>query len=197
LAKKYPVPDNGEKHWLGDLTLDSRGNVYASDSISPAIYAIRMEKDEIELFCAASPMINPQGLVLADEENKLLVADYLKGFFLIDLRTREVAPVSAPQNAAVNGSDGIYRVGNDIVAVQNGIKPNRVARLKFTKDWRAIEKVDVLEANNPLFDEPTLGVLVEDSFYFIANSQWGAIDEKGQLAPAEKLRDPIVLRIKL
>ena len=35
LLKKYPVPDDGRKHWLGDLALDSHGNVYASDSLSP------------------------------------------------------------------------------------------------------------------------------------------------------------------
>ena len=60
-----------------------------------------------------------------------------------------------------------------------------------------VEKLEVIEANNPVFDEPTLGVVVGEQFYFIANSQWGAIDEKGRLASAEKLRDPIVLRLKL
>jgi hypothetical protein len=60
-----------------------------------------------------------------------------------------------------------------------------------------IERLETIEANNPLFDEPTLGVLVKDTFYLIANSQWGMIDEKGQLAPAEKLKEPVVLKIKL
>jgi hypothetical protein len=46
-------------------------------------------------------------------------------------------------------------------------------------------------------DEPTLGVLVKDKFYLIANSQWGAIDEKGQLAPPEKLKEHVVLKINL
>ncbi|MCA1642610.1 MAG: hypothetical protein LC785_11810 [Acidobacteria bacterium] len=56
---------------------------------------------------------------------------------------------------------------------------------------------ETLEANNPAFDEPTLGVLARDQFYFVANSQWGAIDEKGRLAPDEKLREPVVLKLKL
>ena len=197
LLKKYFVPDDGQKHWLGDLTLDSRGNVYASDSLSPALYVIRTEKDVIELFCGGPPFINPQGLALTPDETKLLMADYLKGFFLIDLRTKQVSPVTVPENVAAQGCDGIYRVGDDIIAVQNGIKPNRVVRLTLSKDWRAIEKLAVLEANNPLFDEPTLGVVVDNRFYFIANSQWGAIDDNGQLAPAEKLHDPIVLRLSL
>jgi hypothetical protein len=197
LLKKYFVPDDGKKHWSGDLTLDSRGNVYASDSASPALYVIRAEKDEIELLCAGPPFVNLQGLALTSDETKLLAADYLKGFFLVDLQTKQVTPVAVPDNVAAQGCDGIYRVGNDVIAVQNGIKPNRVVRLTFSSDWRAIEKLDVLEANNPVFDEPTLGCVVGSNFYFIANSQWGEIDDDGQLAPEEKLRDPIILRIKL
>jgi len=197
LLKKYFVPDDGQKHWLGDLTLDSRGNVYASDSLSPTLYVIRAEKDEIELLCAGSPFVNLQGLTLTPDETKLLVADYLKGFFLVELQSKQVTPVAIPDNVAAQGCDGIYRVGNDIIAVQNGIKPNRVVRLTFGNDWRAIEKLEVLEANNPVFDEPTLGVVVGNKFYFIANSQWAAIDEDGQLAPDEKLRDPIILRLNL
>lgn len=38
---------------------------------------------------------------------------------------------------------------------------------------------------------------VKDTFYYITNSQWGAINDKGELAPAEKLRDPVILKVKL
>ncbi|HVF57744.1 MAG TPA: hypothetical protein VM934_16445 [Pyrinomonadaceae bacterium] len=48
-----------------------------------------------------------------------------------------------------------------------------------------------------MFDEPALGVLVKDDFYFISNSRWGGIDEEGRLAPPDKLKDPVVLKIKL
>jgi sugar lactone lactonase YvrE len=197
LLKKYPVPDDGRKHWLGDLALDSHGNIYASDSLSPAIYVIRPEQDKIELFLAGAPFINPQGIVPTPDEKKLLMADYLKGLFLIDLQTKDVVEVAAPQNVTLGGIDGIYRVGTDIIAVQNGITPNRVIRLKLCSDWLVVEKQEVIEANNPVFDEPTLGVVANGRFYIIANSQWGAIDDKGHLAPSEKLRDAVVLRLNL
>ena len=197
LVKKYPVPDDGQKHWLGDLTIDSKGDVYASDSLSPAIYVIRRDKNKIESFVGGSPFINPQGLVLTPDEKKLVMADYLKGLFLIDLQTKQVQEIAAPANTTVLGIDGIYRAGRNIIAVQNGIRPNRIVRMRLSDDFRKVEKMEVLEANNPLFDEPTLGVLVDNRFYFIANSQWGAIDEKGGLAPDEKLKDPIILSLEL
>jgi hypothetical protein len=197
LLRKYPVPDDGRKHWLGDLALDSHGNIYASDSLSPAVYVIRQEKDAIESFVAGSPFINPQGIVLTSDEKKLVMADYLKGLFLIDLQTKQVQAISAPTNVTLLGIDGIYRAGHEIIGVQNGITPNRVVRMKLSDDCTKVEKFEVLEANNPLFDEPTLGVVVGDRFYFIANSQWGAIDAQGRLALPEKLRDPIILRLNL
>lgn len=54
-----------------------------------------------------------------------------------------------------------------------------------------------MEANNPLFDEPTLGVLVKDSFYYVANSQWGTIDKTGKRASPDKLRETVILKMKL
>jgi hypothetical protein len=48
-----------------------------------------------------------------------------------------------------------------------------------------------------LFDEPTLGVLNGNALFYIANSQWAMIDDKGKLAPEEKLREPVVLKMKL
>jgi hypothetical protein len=50
-----------------------------------------------------------------------------------------------------------------------------------------IDAFKVLEANNPVFDEPTLAVLSGDTMFYIANSQWAAIDEKGKLAGDDKL----------
>jgi hypothetical protein len=54
----------------------------------------------------------------------------------------------------------------------------------------------VLEANNPVSDEPTLGVVVKDNFYYVANSEWGAVDRNGKLSE-DKLRDTIILKMKL
>ena len=62
---------------------------------------------------------------------------------------------------------------------------------------RCVERLEVLEANNPVFLEPTLGVLVKDTFFFIANSQWPLIGEDGKFADETKLLDPVVLKIKL
>jgi hypothetical protein len=197
LIKKYILPNKPKSHWFGDLVLNARGDVFATDSISPEIYFISREKDEIELFLAGPPFVNLQGLDFTPDEKHLFVADYAKGIFLIDLATKKCADLSPAPNLTLLGIDGLYSYKGTLLAVQNGINPPRLVRLYLSRDMNRIERLETIEANDPAFDEPTLGVLVKDSFYLIANSQWGAIDEKGQLAPVDKLKEPTVLKIKL
>ncbi len=197
LIKKYLLPNQPEPHWLGDLVLTARGDVYATDSISPAIYRITRAKDELELFIEGSGFVSPQGLDLTPDEKHLLMADYSKGIFLINLETKKEINLAPAPGSTLLGIDGLYRYGDSLIAVQNGVNPQRVVRLFLNKAFDQVLRVEIVEANHPSFDEPTLGVLVKDSFYYIANSQWGAIDEKGQLAPVEKLREPVILKMKL
>ncbi|MDX6694485.1 MAG: hypothetical protein QOF02_2088 [Blastocatellia bacterium] len=197
LIKKYLLSNSLKAHWLGDLALNSRGDVFASDSISPAIYTIPRQKDELEVFLESKLFVNPQGLDLTPDENHLFMADYLTGVFVIDLKTKRVANLAPAPRSTLFGLDGLYFYKGSLIGVQNGIAPPRVVRLFLSSDLTSVKRLEVIEANNPVFDEPTLGVLVKDHFYLIANSQWGMIDKKGQMAEADKLKDPIALKIKL
>jgi hypothetical protein len=70
------------------------------------------------------------------------------------------------------GIDGLYYHKSTLIGGQNGVNPQRVIRLTLSKDVNRFDRFETLEANNPAFDEPTLGVLVKHDFYFIAHSQW-------------------------
>ena len=141
------------------------------------------------------PFVSPQGLDFTPDEKKLFLADYAKGVFLIDLITKKVTNISA--DFTLLGIDGLYYYRGSLIGVQNGVNPERVIKLSLNRDLTRFDHFETLEANNPAFDEPTLGVLLKDRFYVIANSQWGAIDEAGHLAPDDKLKYPIILKIKL
>ena len=197
LLKKYILPKGARGHWLGDLVLSSRGDVFTTDSITPAIYFISRQKDELEMFLEDPAFVNLQGLDFTVDGKHLFVADYAKGIFRIDLQTKKVVTLDLAPDITLLGIDGLYSYKGTLLAVQNGINPPRLVRLFLNPELDRVERLTTLAANDPLFDEPTLGVLVKDNFYLIANSQWGAIDEKGRLAAVEKLKDPIVLKIKL
>jgi hypothetical protein len=126
----------------------------------------------------------------------LFMADYLKGIFSIEMKTRKVSLVTPGASMNLLGIDGLYSYRGGLVAVQNGLQPNRIVELVLDSSTSRVLRFKVLEANNPLFDEPTLAVIVNDSLFYIANSQWSTVDDKGQLAGAEKLRDPVILKLK-
>jgi tetratricopeptide (TPR) repeat protein len=197
LAGKYMLADDSKQHWLGDLAINSRGDVYTTDSLTPALYVLRLGAERLEPVLEGEPFVSPQGLDFTSDEKRLFVADYAKGVFVVDLLTKRYAPLVPAQDSTMLGIDGLYFYRGGLVAVQNGVNPQRVVRLFLSKDLSRVERFQTVAANDPAFDEPTLGVLVRSQFYFIANSQWGALDEQGRLAPEEKLKEPVILKLGL
>jgi hypothetical protein len=95
------------------------------------------------------------------------------------------------------GIDGLYFYKGSLIGIQNGVNPYRVIRVKLSGDMRAYETFEIMESNNPLFSEPTLGVIRNGELLFNANSQWDAINEQGQFTAPEKLQELRVLKLKL
>jgi sugar lactone lactonase YvrE len=197
LIRKYGLSNTAKPHWLGDLVVDSSGDVFVTDSLTPALYVIKEGDERLLPLMEGEPFVSPQGLAFTKDGQGLFVADYSKGLFLYDLKTGRTAQVSPARAVTLVGIDGLYYYKGSLIAIQNGTRPHRVARIFLSADMMRAERLEVIEANNPLFDEPTLGVLVEDSFYYIANSQWGSVDKTGKLAAEDKLREPVILKTKL
>jgi hypothetical protein len=95
------------------------------------------------------------------------------------------------------GVDGLYFQKGKLIGIQNGTSPQRVVRFSLSRDNLRLTRAETLEANHADFNEPTLGVLAGEDFYFVANSQWEMVDEKGAASAAEKWREPVVLRLRL
>ncbi len=196
LLKKYPLSNEKKKHALGDLIVTKNGDVYASDSVSPNIYRIENGKDELELFLSSDNFSSLQGLAFTPDEKILFAADYSKGVFRIEMKNKKIVQVAPDANTNPIAIDGLYFDRDNLIAIQNGFNPHRVARLFLNKDFSAITKSETLEANHADFNEPTLGVIVGKDFYYIANSQYEFMDKDGKLAE-DKLKEPVILRLKL
>lgn len=197
LIKSYIISNQPQAHVFGDLTISASGDAYISDSVSPAIYRIAHAKDELELFMTSDLFRSPQGLTFSTDEKHLFVADYSVGILKVDLSAKRAVKIAAPENVAFTTIDGMYFYKNSLLAIQNGINPQRVVRFFLNQNYERIERAGVIAANHPMFNEPTLGVLVRDTFYYIANSQWGNFNQDKTIFPLEKLQEPIVLKTKL
>lgn len=197
LIKKYLMIVPGEKHAFNDLALDSKGNLYISDTEARSLYQIDIKSDEISVFLPPGKLLSPQGLAFSEDEKSLYVADYALGIFSVNLATKELTKLAKPKGTTVAGIDCLARFENTLIAIQNGVQPNRVVRFYLDNTGKRIERSEIIEMNNNLFSDPTLGVIAKDSFYYIANGQWSSFNPDGTLFPTDKLQELVVLKTNL
>jgi sugar lactone lactonase YvrE len=195
LLGRYDVSGPGP-HALGDCVVAPNGDVYTTDSATPAVYVLRAGAAALEPLAGPGPFVSPQGLDLAPDGRTLFVADYARGLFRVDTRTGAATAIAQPEAVATLGVDGLYLLGGDLVGVQNGVRPQRVVRFRLDRDMRAVTAAEVLAANLPEFDEPTLGAVVGRDFYFVARSQWPHFRNDGTV-DAASLREPLVMKLRL
>jgi sugar lactone lactonase YvrE len=197
LKRRHVLPADGAEHLLGDLEVLRNGTIYTTDSKAGVLYALDSTSGKFTALTTPGQLASPQGLAISRDRKTLYVADYTQGLYAWDIGKKQLSRLDVGAGISVYGIDGLYWYENSLVAVQNGIRPHRVARFKLDPSGRRVLHARVLAANLPEFDEPTLGVVVGNRFSFVANSQWNRFDKNYKLPPKEQLRSPVVLRILL
>lgn len=194
---KYPLGGGAAGHNCNDLVVGTTGDVYVSDAESGEILVLAAGAAEFRTLIEAGQLRSPQGLALSPDDKILFAADYGGGLYRIDPATRVMTPLHAGPTVALIGIDGLLFHRNTLIAIQNGINPHRVVRLTLTPALDRIESAKILEMNNPLFDEPTLGTVADDDLYYVANSQWGRFNPDGTIYPDNRLAEPVILKMRL
>lgn len=189
------LPQGEAAQVLGDLIIADNNTIYTTDSLSGAVYRYFIEADEFEILVERGELGSPQGLVLDESGQYLYVADYIGGLFRVSLEDGDLVKLTVPENVTDYGIDGLYRYGDELIAIQNGIRPHRVVALKLAGDGLSVTGSNTLASNLAEFDEPTLGVVRGDDFYFVANSHWNRFDAENNLP--DDLSGPIILKIAL
>ena len=165
-------------HVFGSMCGDGKGNLYLSDSTEPEIYFYDSKADTLGLFLNAVSARNLQGIVFDEAANALWVADYIKGIMRVDLETKEIVWLQS-ENFIFKGIDGLAKMGEDLIAIQNGANPQRVIRLKISGD--TVASVSFLDKS--MFDkgEPTNGKYYPGlGFLYLCNTPWPHYDKEGQ-----------------
>lgn len=192
LRRRYAPPE-GAAHQLGDIAVAPDGEVFVSDADEGVVYRIERGAEEMEAF-ASDELVSPQGLAFSSDGRRVFVADYVRGIASLERESGELAWVAAADSVAVSGIDGMVRLGHRLIAVQNGVTPNRVVELRMDDEERRITSWRAVESATPLLTEPTHAVVVGGELFFIADSGWDRLEPNGRLKPGMVLEPAHVLR---
>ena len=191
LKARYPFQRQEERHFCDGVAIGSDGTIFVADSQGMAVLKISPGAKELATLLPQSAGISPQGMAVSADGKTLFVSDYMSGLYALNLKTKQVSRLESKAKASLAGIDGLIGYGNDLIAIQNGILPNRVVRLKMGPSQKEVLDVQVLEMNHPLFGEPTLGVIKGNMLLFVANNPISKFLDDHQLS---ELPTPVILQ---
>jgi sugar lactone lactonase YvrE len=157
---------------LGDLTVGPDGTIYASDSVGGAVFRLRPGDRAASVLVPEGRLRSPQGMVLSADGRRLYVADYAYGIGIVDPASGRVRRLAARRPAMLDGVDALLGDRGSLIAIQNGVNPHRIVRLRLDRAGETVIRVDVLERANPAWGEPSLGVIAGREMLYIADGQW-------------------------
>jgi sugar lactone lactonase YvrE len=167
-------PGDQQSHVLGDLTLGPDGSVFVTDSGGPVIWRLAPLAHELEPWVESAEFMSLQGIVALPGASALVVCDHANGLLRVDLAARSVRRIEAPADTTLIGLDGLALAANgDVIAIQNGLRPNRVLRVVLDPSGETCTSVTVLESGHLTMAAPSLGCIATDGdFFFVANAGW-------------------------
>lgn len=197
LIKKYELSNKPSVHFLNDLTINSRGDAFITDTVTGDIYLISRKRDELELFVSLGQQAYPNGIDVSDDGKHLFVAAN-GGIRVVNSHDKTSRILKLPDGVSPVVIDGLYFYKGGLIAIQPFADQRKVVRYSLDERANAVTTVEVIEPEHTLFNQPTTGVIVGQDFYYIANSQLqlfrrmykpdGAYD-KGQLSDVVVLRE--------
>jgi sugar lactone lactonase YvrE len=178
------------------MTLTANGDALVSDGEGGGIYRVLANGDQLERLDGGD-FISPQTPAMHPDDKHIFVPDYVRGIGLLDMTTKQVRWLSSEGRFALDGIDGLYFDHGKLIAVQNGSSPERVIMFTLDETLSRVTADTVVERATSTLGDPTHGVVVEQKFYYIANSGWDVIDEHGNMKPGVKQSQAHVMKFEI
>lgn len=196
LLAKY-LPEGNRDFIFGDLTLDHSGNVFISDSKNNIIFKIDRSSDKLEEFFTSKEFWNLQGITVTPDNKYLFISDYISGIYKLELASKKLIRLKENFDLSTKSIDGLSFYNNSLIAIQNFIYPMRVTQYFLNSDQDALTEYKIIDKAHPAFNEPTIGFVDGNDFYYVANSLWSGYTDDHKLKPEDQLQDVVILKSDL
>jgi hypothetical protein len=197
-----------EGAFFNEVTLDSNGNAYVSDTFGPNIWRTSFNSDKAEVFVTNPLLKNPSpdqpfglnGLTITPD-HKYLIASVMnrtiKGggtLVRINLATKEVTPIKLTDDNATksfSGSDGMFFHNGKLLMVNVYSQAGAIFSAKFNKDYSQAT-LTIHDKFQSVYDRPTASAIRNGRLYTVNSQLNHIIDDKDG-----KLNTPPVLPFKV
>lgn len=193
ITKQLSAPRDG---FPSDIAIGGVGCVFASDPFEGVVYSACQDDEQLHTLIPSGTFRSPQGLATSADNSKLYVSDYRYGVAIVDLESRKVSRLTSDIPVILDGVDGLWRYGDELIAVQNGTSPMRISAFKLSEDGMRVVGHRILEQANPEWTEPLSGSIDGDALIYIGNGQWNSYFE-GELKPGKEAQPTQIRRLPL
>ncbi|WPB79263.1 SMP-30/gluconolactonase/LRE family protein [Archangium violaceum] len=196
LLRRFALGNQPRANLVNDIALDASGDVFVTNSERGTVSVLRAGTEALVPLMPEGTLPYPNGIALSEDGARLYVA-HSQGIASVEPSTGRHTPVRAPPGVLLAGLDGMSIYRGSLIGVQNGFGRGRIVRFHFGADPTRVEREEPLESGNPLFDIPTTGTVVGNTFVYIANSQLRRRGPEGELLPPEQLDETVLLQVAL
>lgn len=193
---RHAPPDRERPHLFNDLAISPAGDVYLTDLYGNAVWRLAEGADSLEMLASGPRFHWPNGITLSPGGTRLYVA-HLEGISAVDLPSGRLTPLSHPPAAATSAVDGLYACGRSLVAVQHMADFQQVVRFVLSPSGDSIVSAEALERRHPAHVDPTTGVMIGDTLFYVANAQFRRLGPDHTLAPTTRPHGPVILRLPM
>ncbi len=179
-----------------DLAVGPDGTLYTSDPIGGGVYKASLGQEQLEALVAPGTFRSPQGLATSEDNSRLYVSDYRYGIAIVDLADGSVSRLASDIPIILDGVDGLWRYGHELIAVQNGTSPMRISAFELSKDGTRVTGHRILEQAHSDWTEPLSGSIDGDALIYIGNGQWDRYIE-GELKEGMEALPTQIRRLQL
>ena len=192
LVKRY-IPREAGQHFFNDIVITGEGTVYVTDMFAGSVYRVA-QGDSLVAWIPAGTLPTPNGITVSGD-NRTLFVPTSRGIYAIDRSSRAARLLEAAEGIDPLGIDGLYWHDGSLIGIQGG-RRNMVQRFAIDTGAGRITSAEVLEANHPMFMNPTTGVIAGSNLFYIANSQFRSF-ANGKPFVMTRLFETVILRLPL